>query len=150
MANDDKRLTGIADLEKVRNQRQLTNTFRHLLDEARAGKVRCFASRVYYKDGTSELVVAGGTPEEQAEVRARLEAMEAEMKALMAEIRPMADEIFVHLPEEERLRVFDSPERMRLAFKSLPDSQRTKLNPLMERLTKHQTFLEGLLPPALE
>jgi hypothetical protein len=33
--------------------------------------------------------VAGGTLEEQAEVRARLEAMEAEMEALMAEIRPM-------------------------------------------------------------
>jgi hypothetical protein len=33
--------------------------------------------------------MAGGTPEEQAEVRARLEVMEAEMEALMAEIRPM-------------------------------------------------------------
>ena len=150
MANDDKRLTGIADLEKVRKQRRLTNTLRHLLDEARAGKVRCFASRVHYKDGTSELIVAGGTPEEQAEVRARLEAMEAEMEALIAEIRPMADKIFIHLPEDERLRVFDSPERMRLAFNTLPDNQLTKLAPLLKRLTKYQTFLEELSLPAPE
>jgi hypothetical protein len=120
------------------------------LDEARAGKVKCFASRVYYKDGTSELVVIGGTPEEQAAVRAKLEVMEAEVSALMAECRPIADEIFAHLPKEERVRVFDSPERMRLAFNTLSDSQRTKLNPLLERLTRYQTFLEELLPPALE
>lgn len=69
----------------------------------------------------------------------------------MAECRPIADEIFAHLPEEEWLRLLDSPERMRLAFNNTPpDNQRTKLNPLLERLTKHQTFLEGLLPPALE
>ena len=150
MINDDTRLTEIADLDKVRNQRRLTNTLRHLLDEARAGKVKCFASRLYYKDGTSELVVAGGTPEEQAAVRAKLEAMEAEVEALMAELRPIADKIFAHLPEEERLRVLDSPERMRLAFNTLPDNQRTKLNPLLERLTKYQTFLEELSPPAHE
>lgn len=150
MANDDKRLTGIADLEKARNQRRLTNTFRHLLDEARAGKVKCFASRVHYKDGTSELVVAGGTLEEQTAVRAKLEAMEAEVEALMAECRPIADEIFAHLPEEERLRVFDSPERMRLAFNTLSDNQREKLNPLLERLMKYQAFLEELSPPALD
>lgn len=150
MANDDKRPTGIADLEKVRNQRRLTNTFRHLLDEARAGKVKCFASRVYYKDGTSELVVAGGTPEEQATVRAKLEAMEAEGKILMEELRPIVNEIFAYLPEEERLRIFDSPERMRLAFNTLPDNQRTKLDPLLERLAKYQTFMEELLPPVLE
>lgn len=150
MANDDKRPIGIADLEKVRKQRRLTNTFRHLLDEARAGNVRCFVSRLYYKDGTSELVVAGGTLEEQAAVRTKLEAMEAEVAALMAECRPIADEIFAHLPEEERLRVFDSPERMRLAFNGLPDNQRTKLNPLLERLKQYQAFQEGLLPPALD
>ena len=150
MANDDKRPTGIADLEKVRNQRRLTNTFRHLLDEALAGKVKCFASRVYYKDGTSELVVAGGTPEEQATVRAKLEAMEAEGKILMEELRPIVNEIFAYLPEEERLRIFDSPERMRLAFNTLPDNQRTKLDPLLERLAKYQTFMEELLPPVLE
>ena len=150
MANDDKYLTRITELEKVRSQRQLTNTLHHLVDDARAGKVRCFASRVYYKDGTSELIVAGGTLEEQAEVRARLEAMEAEMEALMVEIRPMVDEIFAHLPEEERRRVFDSPERMRLAFNTLPANQQTKLDPLLERLTKYQTFLEELSLPALE
>ena len=150
MVNDNRRPTGIADLEKVRNQRRLTNTFRHLLDEARAGKVKFFASRVYYKDGTSELVVAGGTLEEQAAVRAKLEAMEAEGKVLMAECRPIVNEIFAYLPEEERLRIFDSPERMRLAFNTLPDNQRTKLDPLLERLTKYQTFLEELSLPALE
>jgi hypothetical protein len=109
---------------------------------------------VYYKDGTSGLIVAGGTLEEQAEVHARLEAMEVEveveMEALMAEIRPMDDEIFVHLPEEARLRVFDSLERMRLAIKSMPDNQRTKLDPLLERLTKYETFLEKLSLPALK
>ena len=150
MANDDKRLTGIADLEKVRKQRRLTNTLRHLLDEAHAGKIRCFASRVHYKDGTSELIVAGGTPEEQAEVRARLEAMEAEGKVLMEELRPIVNEIFAYLPEEERLRVFDSPERMRLAFNTLPDNQQAKLAPLLARLTKYQTFLEELSLPAPE
>ena len=129
MVNDNRRPTGIADLEKVRNKRRLTNTFRHLLDEARAGKVKCFASRVYYKDGTSELVVAGGTPEEQATVRAEMEAMEAEGKILMAECRTIVNEIFAYLPEEERLRIFDSPERMRLAFNTLPDNQRTKRDP---------------------
>ncbi|KIO48699.1 hypothetical protein [Nitrosospira sp. NpAV] len=150
MLNDDKRLTGIADMEKARKQRRLTNTFRHLLDEARAGNVKCFASRLYYKDGTSELVVVGGTLEEQAVIRAKLEAMEAEVNALMAECRPLAAEVFAHLPEEEWRQVLDSPERMRLALNTLPDNQRTKLNPLLERLTKHQTFIEGLLPPAHE
>ena len=96
MINDDKRPT--ADLEKVRKQRRLTNTLHHLLDEARAGNVKCFASRLYYKDGTSELVVAGGTLAEQAAVRAKLEAMEAEAKVLMAECRPIADKLFAHLP----------------------------------------------------
>lgn len=150
MTNDDTRPTEVADLEKARKQRRLTDTLRHLADEAHAGNVKCFASRLYYKDGTSELVVAGGTFAEQAEVRAKLEAMEAEVKALMAECRPIADEIFAHLPEEERRQVFDSPERMKLALNTLPDNQRTKLNPLLERLTKHQMFLEGLLPPAYE
>lgn len=150
MENDDTRPTKVADLEKVRKQRRLTNTLRHLLDDARAGKVKCFASRVYYKDGTSELVVAGGTPEEQAAVRAKLEAMEGEAETLRAECRSIADEIFAHLPEEERLRILDSPERMRLAFNTLSDNQRTKLNPLLEQLTKYQTFLDALLPPAPE
>ena len=89
--------------------------------DACAGKLRCFAARVYYKDGTRELIVAGSTPEEQAEDRARFEAMKVEMETRMAEICPMVDEIFVYLPEEERLRIFDSPERMRLAFKTLRD-----------------------------
>lgn len=70
MINDDTWPTEVANLEKVRKQRRLTNTFRHLLNEARTGKERCFAPRVYYKDGTSELVVAGGTPKEQAAGRA--------------------------------------------------------------------------------
>lgn len=149
MINDDTRPPKVADLEKVQKQRRLTNTLRHLLDDARAGKVKCFASRVYYKDGTSELVVAGGTPEGQAAVRTKLEAMEAEAETLMAECRPIIDKIFAHLPEEERQRVFASPERMRLAFNTLPDNQRTKLNPLLEQLTRYQTFLEQLLPPSV-
>src|SRR6185437_1721184 len=31
-------------------QQQFTDTLRHLVDEVRDGKVRCFASRVYYED----------------------------------------------------------------------------------------------------
>src|SRR5688500_18058440 len=68
---------------------------------------------------------------------AKLEAMEAKTEALMAEWSPIAEEIFAHLPEDERRLVLNSPERARLAFKTLPDNQRKPLTPLLrERLKK--------------
>ena len=51
MVNDNRRPTGIADLEKVRNQRRLTNTFRHLLDEARAKAIQSITEyiEIFYR-----------------------------------------------------------------------------------------------------
>lgn len=91
----------------------------------------------------------GGTPEEQAETLARLEAEEAKAKVLMEELRPILDEVFAHLPEEERQRVLNSPERMRLALKSLSDDQLIKLRPLIrEQWVKYKALLDELSPPA--
>jgi len=102
-----------------------------------AENLRCAAIRVFYKDGTTEIKVIGGTPEEQAEALARLEVEEARVKALIDELRPIVDEVFTHLPEEERQRVLNSPERLRLALNALSDDQLPKLSPLtQERLTK--------------
>jgi hypothetical protein len=55
-------------------------------------------------------------PEEQAETIVKLEAEEAKGKALMEELRPTLNEVFAHLPEHDRGRVGESPERMRRAL----------------------------------
>jgi hypothetical protein len=103
------------------------------------------------KDGTSEVQMIGGTPEEQAEALARLEAEEAKAKVLMEELRPVLNELFAHLPEEERRRVFDSPERIRLALNTLADNQPVKPNWLIhERWAKYKALLDELLPPTQE
>lgn len=141
MVNDDRRFTDIADLENARSRRRLTNTLNNLLDEAVKGTLRCAAIRMYYKDGTNEVKVIGGTLEEQAEALARLEAEEAKGGALMEELRPIVNEVFSHLPDEERDRVLESPERMRPAFNTLSHNQRAELNPLIwEQWTKYKIF----------
>lgn len=38
MVNDDRESTEVANLEKVRNQRRVTNSFKKLLNEAVSGK----------------------------------------------------------------------------------------------------------------
>lgn len=135
-------------LEKIRLQRRMKKTLTDLLDEAQRGIVKCVAFRVYYKDGISEIKAAGGTIEEQNEALARLEAKEARMKTLNAELRTIVDEFFVHLPEEERRRVLDSPERVRHALNTLPDDQREMLSPSSRKLFKeYLTFLEEVLLP---
>jgi hypothetical protein len=104
------------------------------------------AMRVFYKDGTSKLVVAGGTPEEQAALCARLEEMEAKGKILMEQLRPMVNEIFAHLPQEERQRVLNSPERLRLAMRTLSE-QNIKLDPaVLEQWAKYKELTDELLP----
>lgn len=143
MVNDDKQLTRIADLEKIRSQRRLTNTLNNLVDEAASGNLRCAAIRMFYKDGTSKIHVIGGTPEEQAEALARLEAEETRVKALIDELRPIVDEVFAHLPEDERQRVLNSPERLRLALNTLSDDQLPKLSPSTQE--RYKKLLDELL-----
>jgi hypothetical protein len=143
---DDDALDGITELEKVRNKRRLVNTLERLARDASTGSLRCMAMRVFYKDGTSKLVVAGGTPEEQAALCARLEEMEAKGKILMEQLRPMVNEIFAHLPQEERQRVLNSPERLRLAMRTLSE-QNIKLDPaVLEQWAKYKELAEELLP----
>ena len=143
---DDNMLDGITELEKVRNKRRLVNTFERLAYEASIGVLQCMAVRVFYKDGTSKLVVAGGTPEEQAVLCAKLEEMEAKGRALMGKLRPIVNEIFAHLPREERERVLDSPERLRLAMRTLSE-QNIKLDPaILERWEKYKALVDELLP----
>lgn len=140
--------TGIRYLEKIRLQRRIEKTLASLLDEAHRGIVKCIAFRVYYKDGTSEIKAVGGTIEEQNEALVRLEAKEVRMKTLNAELRVIVDEFFVHLSEEERRRVLDSPERIRHAFNTLTDDQRELLSPSSQKLFKeYLTFLEEVLLP---
>lgn len=143
---DDDALDGITELEKVRNKRRLVNTLERLARDASTGSLRCMAMRVFYKDGTSKLVVAGGTPEEQAALCARLEEMEAKGKILMEQLRPMVNEIFAHLPQEERQRVLNSPERLRLAMRTLSE-QNIKLDPaVLEQWAKYKELADELLP----
>jgi hypothetical protein len=143
---DDDALDGITELEKVRNKRRLVNTLERLARDASTGSLRCMAMRVFYKDGTSKLVVAGGTPEEQAALCARLEEMEAKGKILMEQLRPMVNEIFAHLPQEERQRVLNSPERLRLAMRTLSE-QNIKLDPaVLEQWAKYKELTDELLP----
>jgi hypothetical protein len=143
---DDDTLDGITELEKVRSKRRLVNTLERLARDASTGSLRCMAMRVFYKDGTSKLVVAGGTPEEQAALCARLEEMEAKGKILMEQLRPMVNEIFAHLPQEERQRVLNSPERLRLAMRTLSE-QNIKLDPaVLEQWAKYKELAEELLP----
>ncbi|ODT85183.1 MAG: hypothetical protein ABS69_01025 [Nitrosomonadales bacterium SCN 54-20] len=143
---DDDTLNGITELEKVRNKRRLVNTLERLAQDAANGSLRCMAIRVFYKDGTSKLVVAGGTPEEQAALCGKLEEMEAKGRVLMEQLRPMVNEIFAHLPQEERQRVLDSPERLRLAMRTLPQ-QKIKLDPaILEQWTKYKALVDELLP----
>lgn len=142
----DDTLNGITELEKVRNQRRLVNTLERLARDAATGSLRCMAMRVFYKDGTSKLVVAGGTSEEQAALCARLEEMEAKGRVLMEKLCPVVNEIFAHLPLEERERVLDSPERLRLAMHTLSE-QNIKLDPaILEQWTKYKELAEELLP----
>ncbi|MEO7560274.1 MAG: hypothetical protein ABIT23_08495 [Nitrosospira sp.] len=64
----------------------------------------------------------------------------------MEELRPIVNKVFAHLPEEERRRVLDSPERMRLALNTLSD-QSIKLSPsIRERWMKHKALVDELLP----
>jgi hypothetical protein len=143
---DDDTLDGITELEKVRSKRRLVNTLERLARDASTGSLRCMAMRVFYKDGTSKLVVAGGTPEEQAALCARLEEMEAKGKILMEQLRPMVNEIFAHLPQEERQRVLNSPERLRLAMRTLSE-QNIKLDPaVLEQWAKYKELTDELLP----
>jgi hypothetical protein len=143
---DDDTLDGVIELEKARNQRRLVNTLERLAQDAANGSLQCMAVRVFYKDGTSEVVVAGGTSEEQAVLRARLEEMEAKGKILMEKLRPIVNEIFAHLPQEERRRVLDSPERLRLAMRTLSE-QNIKLSPaLLERWEKYKELADELMP----
>ena len=77
--------TCVIDLEKARNRRQVTRALKNILGKTRNGTRKCTAIRVHYMDGTSEVKVIGGKPEEQAEALAKLEAEEAKRKALMEE-----------------------------------------------------------------
>jgi hypothetical protein len=66
----------------------------------------------------------------------------------MEELRPVLDEVFAHMPENERGQILDSPERIRLALNTLSDDEPVKLSPLtQEQLTRYKTFLEELLLP---
>ena len=143
--NDDTSSTEVADLDEKRNQRRVMETLNNLLKDARNGKLKCAAIRLYYKDDSSEVKVVGGTPEEQAEALARLEAKETKAKVLMEEVRSILDEVFAHLPEDERSRVTDSPERMRRALNTLSDERLGTLHPFIrEQLTECKTLMEEL------
>jgi hypothetical protein len=78
-------------LDEKRNLRRVTDTLNNLLKDARDGRLKCAAIRLYYKDDSSEVKVIGGTPEEQTETLtlARLEAKETKAtkaKVLMEEV----------------------------------------------------------------
>ncbi|PTQ76069.1 hypothetical protein C8R21_1822 [Nitrosospira multiformis] len=143
--NDDTSSTEVADLDEKRNQRRITDALNNLLEDARNGRLKCAAIRLYYKDGSSEVKVVGGTPEEQAGALAKLEAKETKAKVLMEEVRPILDEVFAHLPEDERIRVADSPERMRRALNTLSDEHLGTLRPFIrKRLIECKTLMEEL------
>lgn len=93
----------------------------------------------------------GGTAEEQLAVQGRLEEQEEELQALKAQCRPALGTIFAHLPEEERHRVLDTPERLRVALNTLSEDQRAKLCPAcQDRLLRYLTLLEGISYPNLQ
>jgi hypothetical protein len=143
--NNDTSSTEIADLDEKRNQRRVTDALNNLLKDARNGKLKCAAIRLYYRDGSSEVKVVGGTPEERTEALAQLEAKETKAKVLMEEVRPILDEVFSHLPEDERIRVADSPERMRRALNTLSDEHLGTLRPFIrERLIECKPLMEEL------
>jgi hypothetical protein len=152
MGDDDKQSSLVViDLEKTRNKRRITRTLDNLLADALTGVLTCAAIRVYYKDGSSELKVIGGTPKQQAECRARLEAKEAEWKALREQLPSIVEEVFAHLPEEEQRLVLHSPERMKLALNTLPENLSLQLDRLtQERLTKCKELLDELYPSVTE
>jgi hypothetical protein len=149
MVEDPKR-GDLDDLEKIRIRQQLREFIDQLKQKACDGALECCAIRLHMKDGTNPIVVIGGTVEEQAAARANLETLEAEIKAQKAQCCSIVEEIFPHLPEEERLRILESPQRMRIAFNSLSDAQRAKLSSLsQECFMKYIAHLEDLAASAL-
>lgn len=143
--NNDTSSTEVTDLDEKRNQRRVTDALNNLLKDAQNGKLKCAAIRLYYRDGSSEVKVVGGTPEEQAGALAKLEAKETKAKVLMEEVRPILDEVFAHLPEDERIRVADSPERMRRALNTLSDEHLGTLRPFIrKRLIEYKPLMEEL------
>jgi hypothetical protein len=139
--NDDTRRMAIGDLEEARTHHRLKEVREKILD----GTIECCAILLYLKDGTSRLVVVGGTSEARIAVRARLEEKEAELVALKAQCRLSVAKIFAHFPEEERHRVLDSPQRLRVALNTLSADQRVQLSPISrDRLLRYLTLLEGI------
>ena len=147
---DKPRRIGLDDLENSRIRQRLKEFITQLKRKACDGTLECCAIRLHMKDGTSPIVVIGGTVEEQVAARANLETMEAEIKAQKAQCCSIMEEIFPHLPEEERKWILELPERMRIAFNTLSDTQRTKLSSLsQESLMKYISLLEDLSSSAL-
>lgn len=147
---DDPRRIGLNHLEKSRTRQQLNEFIDQLKKKARDGALECCAIRLHMKDGTSPIVVIGDTAEEQAAAQANLAAMEADIKVAKVQCCSIMEEIFPHLPEGERLRILESPERMRIAFNTLSDAQRTKLSSLsQECFMKYIKHLEDLATGAL-
>jgi hypothetical protein len=150
MMIDNTRRIEIDDLEKSRTRQRLKKFIDQLKEKARDGTLECCAIRLHMKDGTSPIVVIGGTVEEQAAARAHLETMEAEIETQKAQCCSIMEEIFPQLPEEERRWILESPERMRIAFNTLSDAQRTKLSSLsQECFMKYLALLEDLSASAL-
>lgn len=149
--NNDTSIVKIIDLDEKRNKQRVAEALNNLLKHARNGKLKCAAIRLHYKDGTSVLKVIGGTPEEQAETIAKLEAEEAKGKAVMEELRPTLNEVFAHLPEHDRGRVGESPERMRRALNTLSEERLKTIRPLIqERFSKYKTLMEKMWPAILK
>jgi hypothetical protein len=86
--NNDTSSTEVTDLDEKRNQRRVTDALNNLLKDAQNGKLKCAAIRLYYRDGSSEVKVVGGTPEERTEALAQLQAKETKAEVLMEEVRP--------------------------------------------------------------
>ena len=102
MMIDNTRRIEIDDLEKSRTRQRLKEFIDQLKEKARDGTLECCAIRLHMKDGTSPIVVIGGTAEEQAAARANLETMEAEIKTQKAQCCSIMRKCFPQLPEEER------------------------------------------------
>lgn len=139
--NDDTGRFALGDLEMARTHHRLREVRGKILD----GTIECCAIRLYLKDGTSPLVVIGGTSEERIAVRARLEEKEAELLSLKVQCRPAVAKAFAHLPEDEKDRVLDSPERLRVALNTLSADQRAQLCPARHDLVlRYLILLEGI------